>query len=69
MTKIERAIAALRECAEAVDELDASLRRTNPLFKKLTMVNTQALRDEADWLEGINTGLEDSNDTTDNNTP
>lgn len=58
MNKAERTIAALRECAAALD--DMPIRRMNMLFGT-PMINTQALRDEADWLERQRLAWEEMN--------
>lgn len=50
MTKGERAIKALREAADALDDLP--MRRTTfALFGLVTNVPTANLREEADWIE------------------
>jgi len=57
MTKGERAIVVLRECADVMDAMP---------FKRIgifgPMVNTMALRDEADWLETQQKNWDDMNE-------
>lgn len=48
--KIQRAVTALRETADALDDLPPMMRRTAALFS-MPMVNIETLRDEAQWLE------------------
>lgn len=58
MTRIERAIKALRECAEALEGVP---RRTPPLFG-IPLVDQDKLREEADWLEQWNQSFKEVNE-------
>lgn len=50
MTRAERAIRALREAADALDDIP-NLRRTSLLGPYL--VSAERLREEADWIESV----------------
>lgn len=57
MTKAERAIKALRECADALDAL--TFRRQGLVG---VLLPTRILRDEANWIENAVKLVEESNE-------
>lgn len=48
-TRADRCIVALREAADALDNMP--LRRRNVLLGNTPVLNTQSMRDEAEWME------------------
>lgn len=48
-TRADRAILALRVCAEALEQMP--IRRRNVFLGNTPILGTQAMRDEADWIE------------------